>query len=547
MNRVLAIVSKLPLAGIAIPPLAAITYWYSNMNRVLPWRDAFPTIAAVLGIGFALTALLRVVVGGWVRASLIGAIAAVYALYLPAAVAILDPPAWIRIGMLAILAVVAVDLACRLPREVRGLAEINGAVNVILIPAMLAMCSLVAAKDISRESGRPSTEDVFPAFRGSARAGSPDVWHIILDRYASQETLQRVYRFDNRPFLRALAARGFAMKEHAFSNYQRTAHSVSSTLNGVYLDALGRRMRARQADWVPIYRALTDNAAIRFFKSQGYATTFAGSWWNPTRESRAADRNLNFRDMPELARLVLDSSVFGAVFGGSSLPYFDARHDQCLRERFKFAALRRIAAGGERKYVFAHFLLPHPPYVISADGTCRSLNQATSATRRDNYIGQIEYANREVLKLIDNIEAGPRPAIIILHGDEGPWPLPYVGDERFPGADPVSVDWPKLNDGQLHEKMGILLAMRAPKGLAAVPVPDSPVNIYPTILHNYFAGRMEHKPDRHYLFVADDKLYTFDDVTPRLSVRDPARVSAAGVCLWRVPRSCHAGSAPPDR
>ncbi len=509
--------SRFAFAGTAIPLVAAVSFWQSNMDRVA-YEDALPTIAFVIGLSLGVMALLRPVAGGWIRANLMAVIAAIYVIYFSTAVTALSNPGWVRAGLLVLGGALAVDLARRLPRDRSRLLSFNRMANMIALPIVLAVCAIAVEGQISLETHRPDTVEIFPTFKGVATADSPDVWHFILDRYAGNDTLRRVYHYDNRPFLAALAARGFEIREHAYSNYQRTAHSVSSTLNGAYLDRLAEKMAGQQTDWVPLYRAMTDNAALRFFASQGYTTIFAGSWWNPTSHSFVAGRNINYRAIPELGRLMLDNSLFGLILKSAGLPYGDARIDQCLRAQIKFDALAKAAAGRDRKYVFAHFLVPHPPYVLNADGTCRSLDEATKSSRRDNYVGQILYANAQILRLIDKIEAGPRPAIIIVHADEGPWPLPFVGDERFPGSDPVSVDWPKLNDGQLHEKMGVLLAVRTPRqsGVHPSDLPQSAVNLYPTLLRNHFAGTKPNWPDRHYLFVGDKALYTFDDVTARL-------------------------------
>lgn len=507
--------ARIPFSGIAIPLIVSTTFWYSNMNR-LPYEDALPTIAIFIAIWAGITAVLRLVAGSWIRAGLMAAIGAVYALYLPQMIRTIAHANWVRWALLAVAAAIAIDLARRIPRERIALLALNRSMNFVFFTVALVACAAAIGKQVYLESTRPATEDVFPTFKGTATANSPDVWHFIFDRYAGGDTLRRVYRFDNRPFLDALKARGFAVQEHASSNYQRTGHSVSSTLNGAYLDRLAAKMSNHQTDWVPLYRAMTGNAALRFFAGHGYDTFFAGSWWNPTRRSLIAGSNVNFYDMPELGRLILDQSVIGMLLENTRLPYADGRTDQCRRARMKFEELTKIAARKNQKYIFAHFLLPHPPFVINADGTCRSLEQATHSSRRNNYVGQVEYANSQILKLIDKIEAGPRPAIIIIHADEGPWPLPFVGDERFPGTDPVAVDWPRINQSQLHEKMGVLLAVKSPDGKSARDLPVSAVNLYPIVLHNHFGGAAPGLPDRHYLFVSDKALYTFDDVTERL-------------------------------
>jgi Sulfatase len=506
------VLPRFPLAGLAIPPLVGLTLWMSNVTRV-PYEDALPVVAALLAAALLLLAGLRLIVRDWVRAGLIGGIAAAYIFYLGPGVAALASVPWLRGLLMALAGLFALDLARRVPRDRAALLGINGRINLVLLPVVLLGSGIAAARQVTLERQRPEPSLSFPAFAGHAAAGSPDVWHIILDRYASSATLRTVYAYDNKPFLDALRARGFAVREAAFSNYQRTGHSVASTLNGAYLDPLAGRMSGNQDDWVPLYRALTDNAATRFFEGQGYETVFAGSWWNPIRRSRVADRNVNFRAIPELGRLLLDRSVLGDAMAALNLPYGDGRADQCLRARAKFRELRKLAREPARKYVLAHFLVPHPPFVLNADGSCRSLAEAERASRRDNYVSQVRYANDEVVRLVDAILAGPRPAIVLLHGDEGPWPAAFAGDERFLGADTKPVDWTKASNAEILEKLGILMAVRSPDG-SARDLPATPVNLYPRLLRNHFGGRRPDWPDRHLLFKHRTALYSFKDVTP---------------------------------
>lgn len=508
------VVRGLPLAGLVIPPVVGVTLWMSNDTRV-PYEDALPVVITLFVLALLMLAALRLIVRDWVRGGLIAGILAAYIFYLGPGVAALASPPWLRGLLMGLAALVALDLMRRVPRDRAALLDVNGKINLVLVPLLLIGCGIVVTRQVALERQRPEPSRSFTPFAGTADAASPDVWHIILDRYANNATLSGVYGYDNRPFVDALRTRGFAVREAAFSNYQRTGHSVASTLNGAYLDALAEKMAGNQDDWVPIYRALTDNAAMRFFEAQGYQTVFAGSWWNPIRRSRVADRNVNFRAIPELGRLVLDQSVVGRAMSALGLPYGDGRADQCFRVKAKFRELREIASDPARKYVLAHFLVPHPPFVLDADGSCRSLAQAERATRGDNYVSQVRYANHEVVRLVDSILAGPRPAVILLHGDEGPWPAAFAGDERFLGADTKPVDWTQANDAQILEKLGILMAVRSPDG-SDRDLPATPVNLYPRLLRNHFGGRIPDRPDRHLLFKHRTALYSFKDVTPMI-------------------------------
>ena len=139
-------------------------------------------------------------------------------------------------------------------------------------------------------------------------------------------------------------------------------------------------------------------------------------------------------------------------------------------------SLREIARR-QRNMFFGHVLVPHPPF-SSRRRQRRSLAEATRASRRDNYVNQVRYVNTEILRLVDAIRAGPRPAVILVHADEGPWPIPYAGDERFLGTDTSAVDWTRVGEVELREKLGILMAVsageRAGPGACAVTSTDPP-------------------------------------------------------------------------
>lgn len=517
MDRSGSWLGRVPLAGAAITLLALLALWRDNFNR-LPVESAWPTLAAATAAAFLVVALLRPVTGSWARAGLISGLIAIYLFYVPAILRLIPLPReavlFAHVGVLAALAL----LGRRIPKDREALHTLAFNCNLVCVLLLAVNAVPVLYQGWQLEGARREAQGALPQLQGRPGAASPDVWHLIFDRYAGADTLANVYKFDNQPFIAELRRRGFTVQDQAFSNYQRTAHSVASTMNGSLLDPMAGAMREHPRDWVPIYRAMRDNAAIRFFDQAGYRTYFAGSWWEPTRFSGAADESVQIRAMPQLARLAIDTSSLRPWLRGVHLPFIDGRQDQCFRASEKFARLKQLTASGERKYIFAHFLVPHPPFVLNADGSCRSLEQAKASSRRDNYVAQVQFANREILALIDAILAGPRPAVIIIHGDEGPWPEPHVGNEHGLGTDPVAVDWTKMPSARLREKMSTLLAMRSPDGAPAY-MPKSPVEIYPSILAEHFGSKAPLPPSRHFLFVGDDQLYRFQDVTDRLAER----------------------------
>ena len=515
-------VARLPIAGPLIALVALLAIWRDNMMR-LPIESVWPTAAIVVTLAGLVVVPLRALMGSWARAGLGGAIVAAYVFYAPPLVGLLGLPRWAVLLTHLALIVLLTLAAKRIPRDGERAGVLAARINAIVVVILLVTLVPLVIDQVKAERTRAAAQHAFVPLEGSATAGSPDVWHIIFDRYAGADTLRSTYAFDNAPFIAGLRQRGFVVQDQAFSNYQRTGHSVASTLNGALLDALASRMANGQDDWIPIYRTMRDSAALNLFNRMGYRTIFAGSWWEPTRFSSTADESIQLRPMPQLARLLIDKSAIGLWTQGVSLPYLDGRGDQCFRANEKFRLLRRLAgSSGDRKLVIAHFLVPHPPYVLDADGGCKSLTRSIRASRRDNYVGQVEFANREALALIDAILAGPHPAVIVIHGDEGPWPAPYVGDEHGLGTDTVPVAWNKLPPKKLREKMSTLLAVRGPGGPPRT-MPASPVQIYPAILLDYFGSSRPLPPSRHYVFRGKKSLYHFEDVTDMITRQAPVR------------------------
>ena len=513
MDRLLRRLGVLPIGGAAIALIVALTLWRQNMNR-LGYEHALSTIIAVVAIAAAVTVALRLLTASWARAGIASALAAAFVFYSVPVAEIVAP----RFGaiVIATFAVLALLAARKMPKGDTAVLA-NGKLNLLLVAALLYLGTSAIAQQLQLERTRPPVAAQFAPFDGKAAADSPDVWHILFDRYGSRETLASSYGFDNGPLVAELQKRGFAVGEGDYSNYQRTAHSVAATLNGASLEKLSAGVTGPKNDWLPIYRAISDNQASAFFDRNGYRTVFAGTWWSPTRRINAGEF-ISYRALPELSRLMLDQSALGAALRWTGLPYGDGRVEQCARENDKFARLAELARESGRKYVFAHFLVPHPPFVLNVDGSCRSLEQAKRSRRRDNYVAQIEYSNAGMLRLVDAILASGRPSVIVIHSDEGPWPAPFVGDEHALGRDPVSVDWAKVDSARLREKMGILMAVRGPSGPPAT-MPRSPVQIYPAILKDSFGSRHPLPANTHQVFESDSELYRFHDVEKTLAAR----------------------------
>jgi hypothetical protein len=152
------------------------------------------------------------------------------------------------------------------------------------------------------------------------------------------------------------------------------------------------------------------------------------------------------------------------------------------------------ALGGEPgpKFVFAHFLPPHHPYLFDRDG--HVLRRATVSDQfefqkllwevRPPYVEQVLFMNRRILEVVDRIRADSEmPPIIVLQSDHGPNLREGLSEER---------------QHQIRlANFSALLLPGAPEDL--VPDEATPVNHFRRILNHYFGAGHPILEDRFFV------------------------------------------------
>jgi hypothetical protein len=344
----------------------------------------------------------------------------------------------------------------------------------------------------------------------------PDVYYIILDRYAGSTALAETYDFDNEPFLTALEDRGFHVARHAHANYIKTPLSLASSLNLDYLDADALEAEAAEGkDREPIHRALRDHLVVpTALKELGYQYIHVSNWWTPSATNVDADRTFRYQGQDEFSTVLAQTTLLRAFNEPEAAPT-DPWDWRVLREHtlYELDRLDEIPDLPGPKYVFAHLLLPHDPYVFNADGTFTGRDQVDRLGQPESYRRQLSYANSRMLQMVDEIlaESGP-DAVIMIQADEGPFPARYRADEW-------GFEWRQARDEELEEKFNILFAMRVPGvDLEAAGFHDdiTPVNTFRLIFNARFGTDLPLLPDRSWAHEDLYHFYDFFEITDRL-------------------------------
>jgi len=472
-----------------------------------------------------LLVILRPMFGTWRRAAVATTVITFYLLYEPSLLFPLEPSDGLSVAIFAAAALALLIALLRLWRSRARLANLTLVLNVIVLVAPLPDLWTLATWYIGSSRQYLAATEIVPdlprASTASANAAQrPDIWYLVPDRYANAANISSHYGFNNATFLDILRAKGFTVQDNAHANYQRTAVSMASLLNLDYLDAFSQHPDIDGRDWHPLYRTLTDNRVSRFLHNEGYRIHRFGPHWEPTRRDPHADEHHNVFDMPEFAQRVLTVTVPGQLAYATGLGAIDGWYAHCQRLQRQFDGLVELAGRDEQKYVLAHLLVTHPPFVMTADGRCLSHAEAAVRPKGQDYVDSVKYANAQFERLFDAILNGPRPAIIVLMSDEGPWPPGVKLLKRASFASSEMVDWSALSDTQLDFKTGILMAIHlppdAPPAVIDDPFPQSPVNVFRMVFRRYFNLDLPPLPDRYFLYRSDEAVYDFIDVTDRL-------------------------------
>ncbi len=495
-----------PFLAAVYPVLALLAL---NAPEIRP-ADSLRALTLSLLLAAALLLLLRLRLRTWTRAAILTTLALLVffsyghlyvLLRASSGLAALGRHRYLAALCLALVVAAAVCLRRREP---------SPALTTFLNLGMIAAVALTAGQSLWRyadawspESQADPVTQSLPDLSPPAGAALPDVYYIILDSYARADVLEDKFGFDNTSFLQSLEEMGFDIASQSRSNYAVTRLSIPSSLNMNYLDALGPipDPTARDAAWID--RVARSSAVRDSLEALGYTVVAFESAIGTTdwvdSDVYLSPRPLSLSDavafgrlnglevmliQTSMGRLVIDGRVqLNALLQTEIQDPYETHRDLIL---FTLERLSRASEIAGPKFVFAHIMCPHAPYVFTAEGEAAESGEiftlaeddgdSAAGTWVEGYRGQVAYLNSRLLEVIGAIlRDSETPPIIILQGDHG--------------AQGVGPD----------DRMKILNAYYLPGlGPEAVYESISPVNTFRVVFNGYFGGRLPLLEDRSY-------------------------------------------------
>jgi len=329
----------------------------------------------------------------------------------------------------------------------------------------------------------------------------PDIYYIIFDGYANSNTLTNQFDFDNSDFIDYLKTQDFIIPSRSHGNYPISLLSLTTSLNMQYVNDELTSVDTQQKAYSNVHKIINNNAVMKNLKEKGYKIiSFDSGVW--------VTSSIKIADWHPCSSNSLNSEFLGMIFRTTMLYPVHVRlfeHDfrdgiNCMFEELPILRERT----NQPIFVFAHFVLPHPPFIFGANGETidtKSLSLTEGWNDRKSYIDQVQYTNKKIKEVLDEMLSDEYSPIIIIQSDHGP---------------KANIDLENPNDEMYAQLFGILNAYHLPNGgEKQIYETISPINSFRVIFNYYFNDNYELLDDKAYFHITSNHKI-FNDVTSNL-------------------------------
>ncbi len=372
------------------------------------------------------------------------------------------------------------------------------------------------------------------------QSDKPDIYYIVLDRYASNQTLASQFGFDNTPFTESLRSQGFTVNDNAHSNYPFTAMSIASTLNARYTNEIVAPFKNDSAQARVLYHnTVRQSSVVKTLKDAGYQYHSIGSVYGVSNQAPLADHDYmksillsvmgKIKNLRGVEALEFSNSPYYRFAKASMWPFKlseETRVDTVQTQLQNLTKLANDSKPGGR-FIFAHILVPHDPFDFNADGSLSLNNEGNNTGRpvRTKYTDQVEFINTQIQSVITSaLSKSNGQAVMLLNSDEGPYPQTMDSSALSPVAEALNTetagkgdDMTKWSDSWLQMKYGILQAAHIPLATEEDMHNLSSVNLFRIVLNRYADLALPYLPNCNYALTAGGtREYLYTDITNRL-------------------------------
>ena len=276
-----------------------------------------------------------------------------------------------------------------------------------------------------------------PLIAKAAQTRPPNIHHIVLDGYASQDVMVELYGHDNGPFGAALRDLGFVIAKRSWAPYNQTYYSMGATFQGDYLDANAVSRKAPEPPSLrsALGRIVVDGPVHRALQPLGYRFVVGEPGMDKFFRFPASTRVLS--PQPPYRQWIFEHFFFRdtRLFLLPPFQRWIEKANQHAMNRAVRNAFSSVETEGTPFHFYQHVLAPHPPFSMAPDGTDEFelhphfpfMDNGTIEAhpeRRPEYVrgyrAKTEYVERALpAQLARIVSETPDPKIIVVQSDHG--------------------------------------------------------------------------------------------------------------------------------
>jgi hypothetical protein len=400
-------------------------------------------------------------------------------------------------GMYVFMALLIVFVAglYALGKERRNSAKGATVVNLVgiccLVSPVLSIFSAQAG--LGDDNPLVSDEGIEGKLSAAKMDRAPDIYHIVLDGYARNDTQQRLYSYDNAEFLGWLRRSGFYVADKASANYCQTGLSLAASMNGHYLE-LPEEFAATNNRKI-LKDAFQRSSVPTFLRNAGYGLRLYDSGYYLTDSLAGAERiETSPSNWNEFMLEVIRRSVAGLPENPRE-DFLVSFSGKTLGRKHRTQVVTALDLLGQETptenptYTFIHVVAPHPPFIFAdaglrqtppspysiTDGSHRVLHLEGGADEYQRlYVDQLKAVNQMVEDAVGQLLANykDQPLIVILQSDHGPGSL---------------LDWEDVCKSDADERLAILTALYYSNAdYSNLYEGITPINLWRVILNDFF-------------------------------------------------------------
>jgi hypothetical protein len=316
----------------------------------------------------------------------------------------------------------------------------------------------------------------------------PSIIWIIPDEYPSVNSLQHMTSYDNSNFTNNLTNLGFEIKD-IHSNYDDSIFSIGSTMNMDYLIKTDKQYSMNTE--------VSNSRLIKLLKSNNYELTHingAGSYSIEKVDNHFCETNIILKHNEFFKTTMLDFILVLSRPLYTNLMTSHVDNVECF-----FRELNQLEnMDMKQKFVIAHVMLPHRPYLDKNEfGSLQPLDSTLASAK--GLLGNVKIVNNELMKVLPNIIKNNPNTIILIMSDHGFRYDPYLQPEK-------ATEFQKFR----HENF---LAIYLPNDFKLGDI-NSSVNLFRSILENS-SNNVPILEDRffHSCYTELKEIYNFENYT----------------------------------